>query len=147
MISKGPGQPSTLAFYFQVLEKKGKKTCNEISSEKNHPSLKIHTKTYRRHSSYLKQTTEDGISIWLHSSLHNKVPITLYLNRQNKTSEFKIQKLSLQRGSGNVHEVCTTKQNIVFTIVLFKPKLHKMIRKMLVLPDLKIALFLIVFSH
>lgn len=79
----------------------------------------------RCHSSHLKETTEGRISIWLHSSLHNKVSITLYLNTDNKTSEFRIQKLRLQRESGNVHETCTIKENVVFKIVLLKPNYTK----------------------
>lgn len=49
----------------------------------------------------------------------------LYLNTHSKTSEFRIQKLRLQRESGNVHEACTIKQNAVFTIVLLKQNGNK----------------------
>lgn len=40
-------------------------------------------------------------------------------------SEFRIQNLRLQRQPGNVHEACTIKQNVVFTIVLLKPSYTK----------------------
>lgn len=62
---------------------------NEFSSETSNSLQRIYTKMERCHFSHLNETTEDGVSIWVHPSLHNKVSTALYLNMQNKTSDSK----------------------------------------------------------
>lgn len=86
-------------------------------------SLTINTKMDSCHSSHLKQTTEDGISIWLHSSLFNKVSITPYLTMHSKSLDSETETTKTE--SGNIHEACTINRIQVFTVVLLKPSYTK----------------------
>lgn len=76
---------SVLFFLSLFLANNKKNKCSKFCSETDKSSLTIYTKIERCHSSHLKQTTEDVMSIWLHSWLYNKVSIALYLNTHNKT--------------------------------------------------------------